>query len=83
MSDLILPEVPPQILGQPLTHREDAAKVELPEALSLHSEGEDVGEILLADLGQEAREGMQFCDVFQDKIAMLVEADNIILKIMF
>ena len=81
MFDLIRPEVPPQILGQPLTDWEDTAKVELPEALSLHGEGEDVGEILPADFGQEAREGMKFCNVLQDNIAMFVEADKIILNI--
>ena len=42
LFDLILPEVPPQILRQPLTDWEDAAQVKLPEALSLHREGENV-----------------------------------------
>ena len=77
----LLPQVPPQVLGQPLTHWEDAAQVKLPEALSLHSEGENVRQSLTADFGQEKREGMELCNVFQDKIAMFLEADNIILNI--
>ena len=81
LFDLILSEVPPQILGQPLTDWEDAAQVKLPEALSLHSEREDVGQSLSAYFGQKKREGMEFCNVLQDNIAMIVEADKIILNI--
>ena len=81
LFDPLLPQVPPQVLGQPLTHWEDAAQVKLPEALSLHSEGENVRQSLTADFGQEKREGMELCNVFQDNIAMFLEADNIILNI--
>ena len=81
LFDLILPQVPPQILGQPLADWENAAQVKLPEALRLHSEREDVRQSLLAYFGQKKREGMEFCNVFQDNIAMFVEADNIILNI--
>ena len=50
---LLLPEVPPQVLGQPLTDWEDTAEVELPEALGLHSEGENVRQSFSAYFGQE------------------------------
>ena len=81
LFDSLLPQVPPQVLGQPLTHREDATQVKLPEALSLHGEGENIRQRLSADFGEEKREGMEFCHVFQDNIAMFVEADKIILNI--
>ena len=46
-----------------------------------HSEREEVRQSLLADFGQKKREGMEFCNVFQDNITMFVEADIIILNI--
>ena len=82
LFDSLLPQVPPQVLGQSLTHGEDAAQVKLPEALRLHGEGENVRQSLSANFGQQKREGMQFCNVLQDNIAMFVEADKIILNIM-
>merc|ERR1719219_2343935 len=78
LFDPLLPQVPPQVLGQPLTHWEDAAQVKLPEALCLHGEGENIRESLSADFCQQKRESMQFRNVFQDNIAVFVEADNII-----
>ena len=70
MSYLLLPEIPSEILRQPLPDREDPAQEILSEALSLHGEGEEFGESLSAYLGEEERESVKLGNVPEDQLAV-------------
>ena len=67
---MILPEIPSEILRQPLPDWQDSTQEILSEALSLHGKGEEVGESLSAYLGEEERERVKLGNVPEDQLAM-------------